>query len=368
MKRTVIKKNMPRSREHSNIFFTSGDGDAVPCVQSPMTHSFQRYTAAGNTFVVMNTWEDPLSLSREEMRALVQKACDYKDGIGADGVILINQPAPRIADDAPGLPPRRGEEKNPGGLSPRRGEEKNIADFRMDFYNPDGTTGMLCGNGARCAVLAARQFGFVPVHGTHGTDFEVLGAINHAEILPNSSIRVFFQNPTIIRLNFSLPLEEEKHVQASYVDLGSQHVVVFFDELKLATAYTIEDFPIAQYGALVRWHPEFAPLGANANFIEVREDGEEPYLRIRTFERGVEGETLACGTGCMGAAIVARMTGRITKTPIRLLTQSGEFVTVNFSIEGNHVSNLSLEGSVVAGEEGTLFFDEETNQFDAEYL
>ncbi len=345
-----------------------------------MTHSFQRYTAAGNTFVVMNTWEDPLSLSREEMRAFVQAACDYKNGIGADGVILINQPAPRIAGDAPGLSPRRGEEKNP-------------ADFRMDFYNPDGTTGMLCGNGARCAVEAARKFDFVA--GSH-TNFEVLGAMNPAEILPNGDIRVYFQDPKIIRLNFKLPLEEGHEVSASYVDLGSQHVVIFFEELTKnpllfkegalaknpllfkegagggrlgkARGTTLEDFPIAHYGALVRWHPEFAPVGTNANFIEVREDGEEHYLRIRTFERGVEGETLACGTGCMSAAIVARMTERIAKTPIRLLTQSGEFVTVNFSVSGEHVSNLSLEGTVVRGEEGTLTFDEETKQFDVVYL
>src|SRR3954470_12078932 len=121
-----------------------------------MTHAFQRYTAAGNTFVVLNTWEDPLSLSREEMKLLVQKACDRKEGIGADGMILINQ----------------------SGLG---------APFRMDFYNPDGTTGMLCGNGTRCAVRAAQHFGFAT---TDTVNFEVLGAINRAEIKSNGNIKV----------------------------------------------------------------------------------------------------------------------------------------------------------------------------------
>ncbi|HEX5315366.1 MAG TPA: diaminopimelate epimerase [Candidatus Kapabacteria bacterium] len=316
-----------------------------------MTHSFQRYTAAGNTFVVMNTWEDPLSLHREEMRALVQNACDYKNGIGADGVILINQP------HSPLLPA--------GSIANDAGVGGVAADFRMDFYNPDGTTGMLCGNGARCAVLAACTFGYTK---TNRTRFEVLGAINHSDILNDGNIRVFFQDPTVIRLNSTVPLEEEKNITVSYVDLGSQHVVIFFDQLKQSGLSNIEEFNIAHYGSLVRWHPEFAPVGANANFIEVREDGEEKYLRIRTFERGVEGETLACGTGCMSAAIVARMTGRITQMPVRLLTQSGEFVTVNFSIHGDRVSNLSLEGNVIAGEEGTLSFDEETKQFDVEYI
>src|SRR5439155_25292926 len=102
--------------------------------------------------------------------------------------------------------------------------------------------------------------------------------------------------------------------------------------------------------------------------IEVREDGEEKYLRIRTFERGVEGETLACGTGCMSSAIVARMTGRISKTPIRLLTESGEYVTVNFALDGDRVTNLSLEGSAIAGEQGTFTFDETTGSMEVHYV
>lgn len=124
---------------------------------------------------------------------------------------------------------------------------------------------------------------------------------------------------------------------------------------------------VERFGTLVRWHPDFAPVGANANFIEIRKDGEVEYIRIRTFERGVEGETLACGTGCMSSAIVARLTGSISQTPIRLLTQSGEFVTVDFKVDGEHISKLSLMGSVVRGEEGTLTFDETTGRLDVEY-
>ncbi|HWF43731.1 MAG TPA: diaminopimelate epimerase [Candidatus Kapabacteria bacterium] len=309
-----------------------------------MTHGFQRYTGAGNTFVVMNTWEDPLSLSREEMRMFVRKACDYEEGIGSDGVILINQPA----------------------IS-----SKSIAEFRMDFYNPDGTTGMLCGNGARCAVAAAREYGFVT---SDAANFEVLGAVNRAEAFTNGNIKVYFQEPSVIRLNFELPLEEGKSIAANYVDLGSQHVVVFFNDLSpllskegVGGGKSIEDFNIAHYGPLLRWHPEFAPVGANANIIELREDGEDRYLRIRTWERGVEGETLACGTGCMSSAIVARLTGRIPKTPIRLLTQSGEYVTVDFTVEGNAISNLSLEGSAIRGEEGMAAFDEKSGTLEIEY-
>jgi len=262
----------------------------------------------------------------------VKKSCDEKAGIGADGVILINQ--------------------------------SFSAPFRMDFYNPDGTTGMLCGNGSRCAALAARDFGFVT---NDNTDFEVLGSINRAEFLPNNNVRVFFQDPTIIRLNFELQVEKNKNIIASYVDIGSQHVVVFFDSLGLPADRNIESMDVDLMGAFFRGHKAFAPVGANANFIEIRENGDEKYIRIRTFERGVEGETLACGTGCMSSAIVAFLTGRIEQTPIRLLTQSGEFVTVNFKTEGERISQLSLEGSVVRGEQGTLTFDENTGRLDVEY-
>jgi diaminopimelate epimerase len=184
-------------------------------------------------------------------------------------------------------------------------------------------------------------------------------------------VRVYFQDPTIIRLNFELQDEDGWSIDANYVDLGSQHVVVFYDEIFGDSG--IESFDIAHFGRLLRWHPEFAPKGANANFIEVREDGEERYLRIRTYERGVEGETLACGTGCMSSAIVARLTEQILKMPIRLLTQSGEFVTVNFKLTGDklgneHVSNLSLEGNVIRGEEGMLMFDEQTGMVHIEYV
>jgi len=303
-----------------------------------MTHAFQRYTAAGNTFVVLNTWEDPLSLSREEMKMLVQKACDRKEGIGADGMILVNQPSIKFSSPSSGERPGEGPT------------------FRMDFYNPDGTTGMLCGNGTRCAVRAAQHFGFAT---SDTVDFEVLGAINRAEIKPDGNIKVYFQDPITIRLNFDLPLEGNT-VKTGYVDLGSQHAVIVMPD--------VESLDVAHVGPLVRWHSEFVPVGANANFIEVRDDGDEKYLRIRTFERGVEGETLACGTGCMSSAIVAKLTGRVPKTPVRLLTQSGEFVTVDFTTHGEHVSSLSLEGSAIAGEQGMFIFDETAGTLDVQYI
>jgi diaminopimelate epimerase len=236
------------------------------------------------------------------------------------------------------------------------------ADFRMDFYNPDGSYGALCGNGARCAAQAAKDFGVV-TSDTHR--FEVLGVTNSAELLGDQLVRVRFQDPVDIKLSFKLRIGKNIFITTSYVDLGSQHLVTFFSEIRnLEANATIEHFPIDQYGPRLRWHPDLAPKGANANFIEAQSDADGPYLRIRTFERGVEGETLACGTGCMSAAIIASVLSHISTMPVRLKTQSGEFVKVAFDVADRKISNLTLEGSANRGRTGLLQFDPEQNTLD----
>lgn len=287
---------------------------------------FRKYAGAGNDFIVIDGWEFPVSLPEEQMTHLVQEACD-RTSIGSDGLIVIDR-----------------SEKAP---------------FLMRFYNPDGSYGALCGNGARCATQAAKDFGLVPAS---TTSFEVLGAVDDAELLREEWVRVHFQDPKEIVLRKKITVEG-KEIETNYVDLGSQHTVTFFEDLSAITSQSIEDFPIAKLGAVLRNHPALLPKGANANFIEVREDGKGQYLRIRTFERGVEGETLACGTGCMSSAIIANLQGRIVSLPIRLLTQSGEFVLVDFTEQGGHISNLTLEGSAKRGKEGLLKFDETSSAF-----
>lgn len=298
-----------------------------------MTHAFRRYTGAGNTFIVMDGGNDPLSIGSDEMQLLVRAICDPAAGPGADGVILVNQ--------------------------------SSSAPFRMDFYNPDGSTGMLCGNGARCAVRAASDWGYITAS---NAPFEVLSAINTADLLPNGEIRVHFQDPVAIELRKNLEILGHP-IEASYVDVGSQHLVVFVDALKALGVEDIETLDIAKLGPLFRSHTDVQPLGANTNFVEVQTDGEEQYLRIRTFERGVEGETLACGTGCMSSAIVAFLSGRITSHPIRLKTQSEEFVVVDFrpNKSSSTVTALSLQGSAIAQESGVLFFAETTASLSVVY-
>ncbi len=267
------------------------------------------YSGAGNEFVVIDAFNNPLIVESIKLKALAQTVSSRSGIIGSDGMIVLARSAK--------------------------------APFMMNFYNPDGSFGALCGNGARCAVQAAFDAGIIT---DRNTNFEVLGEVVRAESNTDDIIRVYYSDPKHIKLKFKLAIGGEL-VTTHYVDMGSQHAVVFFPEIEQLKATTIDDFDIMRYGSAVRNHADLQPLGANANFIEVREDEQGKYLRIRTFERGVEGETLACGTGCMSSAMVTFALGKITELPIRLLTQSGEFVRVGFETRDQHVHNLWLEGS-----------------------
>lgn len=276
------------------------------------------YSGAGNEFVIIDAFNQPLVFGKVKLNALAQTVSNRKGPIGSDGMIVLARSAK--------------------------------APFMMNFYNPDGSFGALCGNGARCAVQAAFDMGIIK---DRNTSFEVLSEVVSAEGTGENRVRVHYRDPKHIKLRFKLSLGGEL-VNCHYVDLGSQHAVIFFDEIEQLRSNSIEDFDINKYGSAVRNHDDFNPLGANANFIQVMEDADGKYLRIRTFERGVEGETAACGTGCMSSAIVAFGLGRIDKLPIRLKVQSGEFVYVNFTLNESHVKDLTLEGSAVRKRRGIV--------------
>jgi diaminopimelate epimerase len=296
--------------------------------------SFRKYAGAGNDFVVLDAFHEALPLDGSALRSFVTKACSRAGkGIGSDGLILL--------------------------------EPSVKAPFQMRFFNPDGSYGALCGNGARCAVQAAKDHQIVS---DSETTFEVLGEVDSAELLADQLVRVHIQDPKRMKLDFKLRIGKKDFVTTSYVDLGSQHAVTFMQDLTPFTNETIETFAINRFGPLIRWQPDLQPEGVNANFAEIRTDDEGAYVRIRTFERGVEGETLACGTGCMSTAIVTYGLGKIRQLPIRLLTQSGEFVKVNFTIEDTQVHNLTIEGSAVRGKSGTLKFDVDRDTLQVDWV
>ena len=161
------------------------------------------------------------------------------------------------------------------------------ADFRMEFYNPDGSGGMMCGNGGRCIVAFADALGLKP---REGNVFRFLAADgpHTGEIIAREGGR------KTVRLRMIDVHEFHPALDGWFVDTGTRHVVRFVPD---AEAVDVE-----AEGRRARWDPVFAPIGANANFVSVDADGT---LRVRTFEKGVEAETLACGTGITASAIAA---------------------------------------------------------------
>lgn len=163
-------------------------------------------------------------------------------------------------------------------------KESSEHDFSMEFYNPDGTGGMMCGNGGRCIAAFAHSLGLAEEHCV----FDAPDGIHTADILSHDS-----ENLWEVRLGM-VDVSEVKEILGGYfLETGTRHFVKFVPD--------VEKVDVETEGKAYRWKPEFAPRGSNVDFVSVTPEG----LRVRTFEKGVEGETLACGTGITASAIAA---------------------------------------------------------------
>ncbi|MBS0626163.1 MAG: diaminopimelate epimerase [Verrucomicrobia bacterium] len=247
--------------------------------------SFSKYQGAGNDFILID--DRSLSFNTASAKAL----CHRKFGIGADGLILLqNDPA---------------------------------ADFRMRIFNADGSEAEGCGNGLRCFVHFLAELGFK-------REFYRIAIHNRIEeaFFSEEDVRIKMADPEHLCLNLPLNLEGERHLVHS-VDTGVPHLVYFVEEL--AT------IGVASLGSKLRHHPAFAPKGTNVNFAALQKDAS---VAVRTYERGVEGETLACGTGAAAVAIVAAHLFDCP-SPVRLCFLGGE-IEISFSDRG--LSDLQMTG------------------------
>ncbi len=267
--------------------------------------NFYKLSGAGNDFILFDLKENKnLNLDEE----LVRKLCDRRNGIGSDGIILI--------DDLKGV------------------------NFTMTYFNADGSRGSLCGNGARCAIKYADHSGRL-------TDSDVqfiCENVNYSgEKLDDGNIKFYLQNPTDKVEN--IKLEAGNYLMnAWFINTGSPHVVINTDDIKKreesdAVPKSLEDLPVNQLGREIRYHQQFKPDGTNVNFITLK--GNE--VLIRTYERGVENETLACGTGSVASAIFASENYNIAP-PVKLITRGNEELIVDFGLNGHSAENVSLTG------------------------
>lgn len=256
--------------------------------------AFDKMNGSGNDFVIIDNRQQAISV--EEQPELARKICRRMFSVGADGLIFI--------------------------------ENSKCADFRWNFYNSDGSVAEMCGNGSRCATRFAYR------HKIAGktVKFETLAGIIEAEIGEKEEmVRVKMPRPHDFRLDLSLTLGDEERPVA-FVDTGVPHAVIFVGD---------EDVPVKTWGRKVRFHELFAPRGTNANFVTLLPDGR---LKVRTYERGVEAETMACGTGVVASALIAAIQ-KGKESPIEVVTSGGGVLTIFFALaDGPVAEDVFMQG------------------------
>ncbi len=257
-----------------------------------MTLSFTKMNGAGNDFVLLDNRDASLALDTEQ----IARVCDRHRGVGADGLLLV-EPA------------------------------ENGADFRMRYYNADGGEAEMCGNGARCFARYAKM-----VSGTPASDltFETQAGVIGAKCL-GDLVQIVMSDPHSHREPRSLDVNG-RPLEAHFLNTGVPHAVVFVDDL--------ESVDVVKDGAALRHHAAFAPKGTNANFA--RSLGPSS-ISIRTYERGVEGETLACGTGVCASAILHHLRTE-DPAPISVKVRGGDTLHVGFEKTGGSFHKVTLTG------------------------
>lgn len=258
-----------------------------------MNLSFYKYQGTGNDFVMVDNRQDFFPKNNTE---LIERLCDRRFGIGADGLILL--------------------------------ETDEKLDFRMVYYNSDGNESSMCGNGGRCLVAFAKQLGII----TNQTSFIATDGLHHATIDDNGIVSLQMKDIENIKL-------ESDYV---FLNTGSPHHVQLVEDLA--------HYNIQEEGAKIRYSYLYGKAGSNVNFVS---QINEATFAVRTYERGVEGETLSCGTGVTAVAIAMNAIGKTKSNQIALLAEGGE-LAVRFQKEGSAYHNVYLIGPATFVFEGKI--------------
>lgn len=259
-----------------------------------MKYRFYKYQGTGNDFVIFDGKKQQIDFQKDQINMM----CDRRFGIGADGLIIL--------------------------------ENSLVADFKMSYFNSDGNQSSMCGNGGRCIVRFAQIQNYI----SSEASFEAIDGIHRGLIKDKNS------NEIALLMNDVGTLE----IESDYVflDTGSPHYVTFVDD--------VDDLDVVIEGRKIRNSSRFIKSGTNVNFVKVN-DGS---LSVRTYERGVEDETLSCGTGVTAAVLAAAATNRIDKAKGCLVTTPGGQLNVTYSIAGNGFTNIYLIGPAMFVFEGEI--------------
>jgi diaminopimelate epimerase len=255
-----------------------------------LTLQFTKFHGAGNDFILLDASNDDIA---DLDHSVIEWLCDRHFGIGADGLIILK----------------------PSGA----------ADFKMVYYNADGKPGTMCGNGGRCITAFAHRQGITGKE----CRFEASDGMHTGELLDDGNIRISLNDVTEVK-----PMDD-----GYYLNTGSPHFITIRED--------IDNLDVFAEGQRIRNDPRFAE-GTNVNFLEATKSG----IKVRTYERGVEDETLSCGTGVTASAIAAQLHFASIHPPVEVETLGG-LLTVDF-VPGHVVSGVFLTGPAKQVFEGTI--------------
>jgi len=258
------------------------------------TIEFWKMNGSGNDFILIDNRNG--QIKDEKMGLLVERACRRRESVGADGVIFVT--------------------------------ESDQYDFGWRFFNADGGEVEMCGNGGRCVS----RFAFLKGIAGPKMTFETLAGPISAEVT-GSIVKILMPKPSGLSMDLNLE-RRQGWVSVDFINTGVPHVVAHVENLF--------DHPVKEQGRIIRYHSRFSPEGTNANFMRVV--GPDA-LEIRTYERGVEDETLACGTGAIACALVASIRGSVNASPVKVKTRSGEELSIHFKRKGDSFEQVELEGN-----------------------
>lgn len=254
--------------------------------------NFYKMSGSGNDFIVVDNRNKVVE--ETDLTNFIARVCRRKMSVGADGFILV--------------------------------ENIDDADFEWRFYNSDGSVAEMCGNGARCVA----RFAYLNQIAGPKMSFKTQAGIVQAQV-NDDRVKIKMPNPTDFNKDYVLNLENSSQLISS-INTGVPHVVI--------TVNDIDDVEVVKLGREIRSHKKFAPAGTNVNFIHPLKNN---VIAVRTYERGVEDETLACGTGAVAGAIIMADKSNI-ESPVNIITRSGEQLNIYYTEKEGRYYDIYLEG------------------------
>ena len=264
---------------------------------------FYKMSGSGNDFILIDNRDG--IVEDQNLKQLVVGACRRKMSVGADGLFLI--------------------------------EKSDRADFKWRFYNADGSRAEMCGNGARCAGRFAFITGIAGPELSFETDVGIVTAV-----VTGDRVKIGMTDPTNLKENQTLWVGDATF-SYDFINTGVPHVVI--------ATRDIERMDVFKTGRAIRYHEAFSPAGTNVNFLE--SIGEHT-IAVRTYERGVEDETLACGTGCVAASLMMCLKHQWS-SPVNIRTRSNSMLRVYYTFENGAFTHIYLEGDARVIYHGSLW-------------